>query len=252
MIRIAAVGDIHLGEDSRGTMRWHDIAERADLLLVAGDLTCHGTAAEGRVVADELSTCPVPVVCVLGNHDYHQNQQDEITAVLRDAGVVVLEGQTHTVDVAGRRIGVAGVKGFGGGFAGKCATAFGEPEMKAFVSATETASAALRSGLRALDTDYRIALLHYSPVADTLHGEPPEIYPFLGSCLLAESIDDAGADLAVHGHAHSGTEAGRTAGGIPVRNVAQPLIRAPYTVYHVNGVATAAASAASAVNIHAR
>ncbi|GFG86129.1 metallophosphoesterase family protein [Mycolicibacter algericus] len=247
MIRVAAVGDIHLGEDSRGTMRWHHIDDRADMLLVAGDLTRHGTAAEGRVVADELSGCPVPVVCVLGNHDYHRNQQDEITDALRDAGIVVLEGETHTVDVAGRRVGIAGVKGFGGGFAGRCATAFGEPEMKAFVAATTTAAARLREGLGALHADYRIALLHYSPVADTLLGEPPEIYPFLGSCLLAEAIDDAGADLAVHGHAHSGIEAGRTAGGVPVRNVAQPLIRAPYTV--INGIPTAAASAA---DIHAR
>ncbi|AEF37054.1 conserved hypothetical protein [Mycolicibacter sinensis] len=183
---------------------------------------------------------------MLGNHDYHRNQQEEITDALRDAGIVVLEGETHTVDVAGRRVGIAGVKGFGGGFAGRCATAFGEPEMKAFVAATTTAAARLREGLGALHADYRIALLHYSPVADTLLGEPPEIYPFLGSCLLAEAIDDAGADLAVHGHAHSGIEAGRTAGGVPVRNVAQPLIRAPYTV--INGIPTAAASAA---DIHA-
>lgn len=144
------------------------------------------------MVAEELMDCPVPVVCVLGNHDYHQNQQHEITAALRDAGIAVLEGETHTVEVQRQRVGVAGVKGFGGGFAYRCATAFGEPEMKAFVGATQAASDQLRDGLRALRTDYRIALLHYSPVADTLYGEPPEIYPFLGSCLLAEAIDDAG------------------------------------------------------------
>ncbi|KLO29701.1 metallophosphoesterase [Mycolicibacter heraklionensis] len=251
MIRVAAVGDIHLGEDSRGTLHWHGLDTRADMLLVAGDLTRHGSAAEGRVVAEELMDCPVPVVCVLGNHDYHQNQQHEITAALRDAGIAVLEGETHTVDVQRQRVGVAGVKGFGGGFAGRCATAFGEPEMKAFVGATQAASDQLRDGLRALRTDYRIALLHYSPVADTLYGEPPEIYPFLGSCLLAEAIDDAGADLAVHGHAHAGIEKGRTAGGVAVRNVARPLIRAPYAVYQVSGNPIAAASAASAANIHA-
>lgn len=238
MIRVAAVGDVHLGEDSRGTMRWRGIDTRADMLLIAGDLTRHGTAAEGLVVAGELAKCPVPVVCVLGNHDYHLNQQNEITAALRDAGVVVLEGETHIVDVHQQRIGIAGVKGFGGGFAGRCAMAFGEPEMKAFVGATQAASDQLRHGLRGLQTDWRIALLHYSPVPDTLHGEPPEIYPFLGSCLLAEAIDDAGADLAVHGHAHAGTEKGRTAGGVAVRNVARPLIRAPYVVYHLHGIAT--------------
>lgn len=240
MIRVAAVGDIHLGEESAGTLGWHDIDQRADALLVAGDLTRHGTIGEARVVAAELAGCPVPAVCVLGNHDYHQGRQDMIAAVLRDAGVVVLEGTTHILDVRGHRVGVAGVKGFGGGFAGRCATAFGEPEMKSFVEATCLAADRLRAGLAELRTDYRISLLHYAPIPETLVGEPLEIYPFLGSYLLAEAIDDAGADLVLHGHAHSGREAGRTPGGIPVRNVAQPVIRAPYAVYRCEGALTPA------------
>ncbi len=237
MIRVAAVGDIHLGEDSRGTLRWCDIGQRADLLVVAGDLTRHGTIDEARVVADELAGCSVPVVCVLGNHDYHHDQHGEIATTLRDAGVVVLDGSTHMLDIRGQRVGIAGVKGFGGGFAGKCATAFGEPEMKSFVGATLSAAERLRAGLHELRAAHRIALLHYAPIPDTLRGEPPEIYPFLGSYLLGAAIDDAGADLAVHGHAHSGCEAGRTPGGVPVRNVAQPVIQAPYAVYRLEHAA---------------
>jgi Icc-related predicted phosphoesterase len=126
---------------------------------------------------------------------------------------------------------VAGGKGFGGGFAGKCGHAFGEREMKAFIHHTEEVAERLRTALLGLTADVRIALTHYSPSADTLRGEPPEIFPFLGSYLLAEAIDDSGADLAVHGHAHYGTESGTTSGGVRVRNVAQPVIQAAYRVY---------------------
>ncbi|MBW4718821.1 metallophosphoesterase family protein [Saccharothrix obliqua] len=235
MIRVGAVGDVHLGEDSRGLLRpaLEKVGEHADVLLLAGDLTRHGTVTEGRVVADEFSGLPVPVVAVLGNHDHHSDQPDEITRVLRDAGVVVLEGETATFDVNGQSLGVAGVKGFGGGFAGKCGSAFGEPEMKAFIQHTMGIAESLESALGSLDTDVKIALTHYAPVPDTLRGEPPEIYPFLGSYLLGEAIDATGTDLAVHGHAHFGAEQGMTPGGVRVRNVAQPIIRSAYTVYCV-------------------
>jgi Icc-related predicted phosphoesterase len=233
VIRIGAVGDIHLGEDARGHLRpaLERIGEHADVLLLAGDLTRHGTAQEGRIVAAEVGGLPVPVVAVLGNHDYHSDQQGEIAEILSGAGVHVLEGGSVVLPVDGQRLGVAGVKGFGGGFAGKCATEFGEPEIKNFIRHTRETAAALGAALSGLDTDLVVALTHYSPVADTLRGEPPEIYPWLGSYLLAEAIDGAGADLAVHGHAHAGTEKGLTPGNTRVRNVAQPVIRRAYTVY---------------------
>jgi Icc-related predicted phosphoesterase len=233
MIRVAAVGDVHLGVDTRGTLRpaYEGIGEQADLLLLAGDLTRLGTVAEGEVVAEEFAGLEVPVVAVLGNHDHQSDAEEKIADLLTDAGVTVLEGSGTVLDVGGVRVGVAGGKGFGGGFAGKCGHAFGEREMKAFIHHTEEVAERLRTALLGLTADVRIALTHYSPSADTLRGEPPEIFPFLGSYLLAEAIDDSGADLAVHGHAHYGTESGTTSGGVRVRNVAQPVIQAAYRVY---------------------
>jgi Icc-related predicted phosphoesterase len=236
-LRIGAVADIHLGEDVRGHYRKKltDIEDRADVLLVGGDLTRHGTVAEGRVVADELRDLPIPVVAVLGNHDYHSDAEQEIIAILRDAGITVLDDEGVVVAVDGVRLGVAGGKGFGGGFAGKCASEFGEPETKAFVRHTKEIAERWRRALKDLDADHKIVLSHYSPVKDTLMGEPPEIYPFLGSYLLAEAADEEGADLFVHGHAHAGTEKGVTPGGIRVRNVALPVINHAYAVYCLDG-----------------
>ncbi|HEX8762034.1 MAG TPA: metallophosphoesterase [Pseudonocardiaceae bacterium] len=239
-LRIAAVGDLHLGTDSRG--RWRPALEtvdkQADVLLLAGDLTRRGTMQEAQVVADEFSDLPVPVLAVLGNHDYHSDAQDDIAALLEQRGVRVLEGRGEVLDVGGCRLGVAGVKGFGGGFAGKCGSAFGEREMKAFIKHSELVAVQLADALRTVeDADVLVALTHYSPVPDTLRGEPPEIYPFLGAYQLAEAIDSArggaGVDLAVHGHAHFGCEQGCTLGGVRVRNVAQPVIRAAYAVYEI-------------------
>jgi Icc-related predicted phosphoesterase len=245
VIRIAAVGDLHAGLDSAGTirLRFEGIADRADVLLLAGDLTRRGTVEEGRILADELSDIGVPVVAVLGNHDYHSDAQDRVRALLEGAGVTVLEGDSTTVDVNGARLGVAGSKGFGGGFAGACATPFGEPEMKAFIGHTESLAAALEGSLRKVeDADVRAALLHFAPVEGTLSGERLEIYPFLGSYLLGEAIDRAGADLVFHGHAHRGAEKGVTPGGIHVRNVAEHVIGHAYNVYTVgpNGQTKAA------------
>jgi Icc-related predicted phosphoesterase len=232
-LRIAAVGDVHLGEDLRGRYRSRlgDIEERADALLVAGDLTRHGTPEEGRVVADEFRDLPIPVVMVLGNHDYHSDAQGEIASMLRDVGVRVLMDDATVIDLDGARLGVAGGKGFGGGFAGKCASEFGEREIKSFVGHTKEIAEMWRVALKNLDTDHRVVLSHYSPVKDTLTGEPPEIYPFLGSYLLAEAVDAEGADLIVHGHAHAGVEKGMTPGGIRVRNVALPVLTRAYAVY---------------------
>ncbi len=233
MIRIAAVGDVHFGDDSAGTMLPHlqTIGEQADVLLIAGDLTRHGLAEEAAVLAKELQGVSIPVISILGNHDYHCDAQDEIRSLLEEAGVTVLEGESRVLQIGKNTLGVVGSKGFGGGFAGACGSDFGEPEMKAFIRHTKALSHRIFKELSSLDTDYKVVLLHYSPVEDTLVGERLEIYPFLGSYLMAEAIDSAGADLAIHGHAHGGSEKGLTAKGIDVRNVAQPMLGRPYTVY---------------------
>jgi Icc-related predicted phosphoesterase len=236
-LRVAAVGDVHLDQDVVGRYRpaLEHLGEKADLLLLAGDLTRHGTAEEAKCVATEFKDLPVPVVTVLGNHDYHCDQVDEVTAVLRDAGLTVLECSGTTLHVNGITVGVAGTKGFGGGFAGACASEFGEPEMKAFTRHTRELSDRFAVALRELECDVRLAVTHYSPVPETLVGEPLEIYPFLGSYLLAQAIDSApDTALAVHGHAHAGSERGTTPGGIRVRNVAHPVIKQAYSVYQLN------------------
>jgi Icc-related predicted phosphoesterase len=233
VIRVAAVGDVHVGVDSVGRLRpqLEHVRERADVFLIAGDLTRCGSPEEGAVLVDELRDVGVPVVAVLGNHDYHADQEHHLRRVLERGGVTVLEGEGTVIEVRGQRLGVAGVKGFGGGFAGACGSEFGEPEMKAFMRHTRELADRLAAALAALEADLKVALMHYAPVVDTLAGERPEIYPFLGSYLLAEAVDRAGADLVVHGHAHGGAEKGVTAGGVHVRNVALPVLRQAYAVY---------------------
>lgn len=237
MIRVAAVGDLHAGLDSLGKIgpRFQDVGSRADVLLLAGDLTRRGTVDEGKVLAEELGPLAgtMPVLAVLGNHDYHSGRQEDIRSLLENAGVRVLEGEGVVLDVAGTRLGVAGSKGFGGGFAGASATPFGEDEMKAFVHHTERVAEGLEAALHGLNGEIRAALLHYAPVEATLAGERLEIYPFLGSYLLAEAIDRAGADVVFHGHAHRGVEKGVTPGGIHVRNVAETVIGRAYCVYRL-------------------
>lgn len=244
MIRLAAVGDVHFGADAAGQLRPHldRLAEEADVLLLAGDLTRLGLAEEAVALAGEMSGLEVPCVAVLGNHDYHSGEETDITAVLSEAGVLVLEGSATVLEVGGCTLGVAGVKGFGGGFAGACGSDFGEREMKAFVRHSQDRADALCRELGALDADVRVALTHYAPVEGTLRGERPEIYPFLGSYLLAEAIDAAGADLAVHGHAHGGAERAVTPGGVHVRNVAQPVLRKACAVYCIGPGAGAEAA----------
>lgn len=233
MIRVAAIGDLHLGADS--VALWGEalapVSNDADLLLLAGDLTRCGTLEEAALVALVLREVAIPKVAVLGNHDFHADQPDALARLLAREGVDVLEGSSAVFEVAGARVGVAGTKGFGGGFEGACGSEFGEPEMKAFLRHTRGLAGALEKELAELDVDLRIALLHYAPIAATLQGERLEIYPFLGSYLLGEAIDRAGADLVLHGHAHGGAEKGVTPAGIRVRNVAQPVIKRPYNVY---------------------
>lgn len=233
MTRIAAVGDVHLSRDGAAQLRPHfaDLAQRAEALLVAGDLTQHGALDEARAFAAVVARLGVPVVTVLGNHDYNQDAEGDIRHLLEDAGICVLEKESTVLDLGGTRVGIAGVKGFCGGFGGSSGSEFGEREMKQFIHTGREAADALYAQLSSLDCDVRIALLHYSPTRDTLLGEKLELYPFLGSYLLGEAADRAGCDLVLHGHAHRGAERGLTAGGIPVRNVAMPVIRAAYNTY---------------------
>ncbi|AGZ39700.1 metallophosphoesterase family protein [Actinoplanes friuliensis] len=235
MIRIAAVGDVHVDKDVLGRYRpaLEQLPGIADALLIAGDLTRHGTVEETKCMAQEFGDLGVPVVVVLGNHDHQSDQQDQVADVLRDSGMTVLEGDGVVLEVRGHRLGIAGAKGFGGGFAGACASSFGEREMKNFVGTTEAIADKLGDALRSLECDALVALTHYSPVPETLVGEPLEIYPFLGSYLLGQAIDSAPTALALHGHAHHGTERGRTPGGVPVRNVAHPVIKQAYNVYQL-------------------
>ncbi|MDQ1438383.1 MAG: hypothetical protein QOK43_2012 [Acidimicrobiaceae bacterium] len=233
MIRVAAVGDVHVGTDSHDTLRphWAHLDDRADLFLLAGDLTKRGLPEEALVLADELRGLRVPVVAVLGNHDYESDREKEVVDILAEAGVRVLEGTSVVIDVGGQTVGVAGAKGFGGGFPGAMGSDFGEPEMKAFMRHSRTVADGLEAALREVrHCDTCIALMHYSPVEGTLRGERLEIWPFLGCYFLAEAVDRAGADLAVHGHAHGGSEKGVTPGGVHVRNVAQPVLRMAYTL----------------------
>ena len=234
MIRIAAVGDIHFATDTLGKLapHWRTLARDADCFLLLGDLTNVGSQEQARALATELEGLDLPIVAVLGNHDYHADQPHEVRRALERVGVTVLEGETIELQLGGRRVGIAGVKGFGGGFPGACGHAFGEPEMKAFMRVTEMTATRLQRGLESLaGCDYRIAMTHYAPVKDTLQGERLEIYPFLGAFQLGAAIDRGRAQLALHGHAHHGAERGMTAGGVPVRNVAMPLLRRPYALY---------------------
>lgn len=235
-IRVAAVGDLHATAEAAGRFRpaLQRATHEADVLLLAGDLTHMGKVDEARCLAGEVPN-GVPTAAVLGNHDYHDGSQHVITSVLTAAGTHVLEGTALVLSIRGVRVGIAGVKGFGGGFPGGLFHEFGEPELKAFAATGRRAAEALATALAGLEADVRIVLTHYSPVPDTLAGEPRDLYPVLGNHLLGEAIDRAGGvALAIHGHAHRGTEHGTTPGGVPVRNVAQHVIGAPYRVYHLS------------------
>lgn len=233
MIRVAAVGDVHYGENSQDRLRFYleQLKDTADLLLIAGDLTQSGRLDEAKVLARDLRFSPVPVIIVLGNHDYHHNEQEEILQVLQDAGVMALEGQSVVLEIGHQSVGVMGIKGFGGGFMGACISEFGEPEMKAFARQSQKQAQILKHGLENLNVDYKFALTHFAPIEATLLGERKEIYPFLGSYLLAEAIDSSPVTAAFHGHAHRGVEKGETPRGVPVRNVAQHVIRNAYKIY---------------------
>ncbi|HKP73924.1 MAG TPA: metallophosphoesterase [Longimicrobiaceae bacterium] len=224
IVRVAAVGDFHCGEEDAGRYReaFARVNDEADVLLLAGDLTRRGTPAEFRVVAAELADVRIPILTVLGNHDHESGQVDAGLAILRERGVHILDGEPFELN---DRIGFAGVKGFMGGFGRWTLTAFGEAETKAFVGTTLEEVQRLEFALRRLPTPVRVVLLHYSPICDTVVGEPEQIFPFLGNDRLVEPIDRFKAAVVFHGHAHHGTFRGTTPGGVPVFNVSHVLLR---------------------------
>ena len=222
-VRFAAVGDLHVTKDSAGSLRsfFAQAAEAADVLLLCGDLTDYGTAEEAHVLADELALVKVPVVAVLGNHDYESGTPEIVGETLTKAGVRVLDGEACEIE----GVGIAGVKGFAGGFGRGSLGAWGEPAMKAFVNEAIQEALKLESALAKLRTRRRIALLHYAPIAGTVQGEPVEIFPFLGSSRLEEPLLRYPVDAIFHGHAHRGTLESKTINGVPVYNVARPLLQ---------------------------
>jgi Icc-related predicted phosphoesterase len=234
-LRIAALGDIHVSKTSHGTFQpiFNQISNTADVLLLCGDFTDYGLPEEARVLARELTTASkIPVVAVLGNHDYESGQQDEIRRILADAGVTVLDGEATEV----HGVGFAGVKGFAGGFGRGALGPWGEAVIKRFVQEAVDEALKLEAALARLRTHRRIAVLHYSPIRGTVEGEPLEILPYLGSSRLEEPINRYRVNAVFHGHAHRGSPEGRTATGVPVYNVAMPLLariypeRPPYLI----------------------
>jgi Icc-related predicted phosphoesterase len=235
---IAAVGDIHCGNDCQGTLRpmFEQASREADVFLLLGDLTKYGKVEECELLISELQpVLAIPVIAVFGNHDHESDQQDQIAEILGAAGVKVLDGTSTVVG----NVGFAGVKGFAGGFGRRALTPWGEKPIKDFVQEGTSEAMKLERGLAELRTDYKVVLLHYSPVYATVRGEPEQIAPFMGSTRLEEPIDRYRADVVFHGHAHYGSPEGRTKSGIPVFNVAMPLLqklapeRPPYKLYRV-------------------
>ncbi|MBA2462499.1 MAG: metallophosphoesterase [Actinobacteria bacterium] len=222
MIRIAAAADIHCSEPLREhiTHAFEQAAESADLVLLAGDLTTHGEPEQAAVLADACRDLQVPVVAVLGNHDYHANRSDEVCAVLSEAGIRVLQREFEIHEVNGVEVGIVGAKGFVGGFPGAELPDFGEPLLREVYRETTLEVEAIEAGLKAIAGCHRrIVLLHYAPIPETLIGEPESIWAFLGSSRLAAPIGAHRPDLVLHGHAHRGSFAGQL-GPVPVRNVA--------------------------------
>ena len=236
-VRFAVVGDIHVTKDSAGKLRafFAQASDAADALLLCGDLTDYGTAEEAHVLVEELAAVKVPIVAVLGNHDYESGTPEVVVEALTHAGVKVLDGEACEIE----GVGIAGAKGFAGGFGRGSLGAWGESVIKLFVKEAQQEAMKLESALAKLRTPHRIALLHYSPIAGTVAGEPVEIFPFLGSSRLEEPLLRYPVNAVFHGHAHRGTMEGRTINGVPVYNVAKPLLQRsrpdqpPFRLYEV-------------------
>jgi Icc-related predicted phosphoesterase len=217
-LKVAAIADLHVKEDGNENLRdlFAEISRAADVLVIAGDLTDLGKVREAEILAQDLKACSIPTVAVLGNHDYECGCVEEVKEILRQAGLKILDGTA--VEIEG--VGFVGVKGFGGGFGRRMLGSFGEPAIKGFVAEAQAEAMRLENAMRTVKTERAVVVLHYAPVADTIEGEPLEIFPFLGSSRLGETIDRFKVSAVVHGHAHRGVFEGRTPGGAPVYNVA--------------------------------
>jgi Icc-related predicted phosphoesterase len=222
-MRVTAIGDLHCTKESAGVLRplFAQLESRAEVLLLCGDLTDYGTAEEAHVLVRELSVVKVPILAVLGNHDFESGHADKVIEILHEAGVRVLDGDSHIIG----EVGFAGVKGFCGGFGRGTLGPWGETAVKSFVKEALDEALKLESALARLRTTRRVALLHYAPIRDTVLGEPEEIYPFLGCSRLEEPLERYPVTVAFHGHAHRGALEGKTRVGTPVYNVALPLLR---------------------------
>ena len=223
MVRIAATADLHCTKTSAGQLSplLARMAENADVLLLGGDLTDFGLPEEAQILVRELNAVKVPVVGVLGNHDYESGKQDEIRQILIDAGVRMLDGDACEI----KGVGFAGVKGFGGGFGARSLGPWGENAIKAFVHEAIDEALKLEAAVARLRVQQRVVLMHYSPIQATCEGEPPEIMPFLGSSRLEDPLNRYPVSAVFHGHAHHGSLEGSTQTGIPVYNVSAPLLR---------------------------
>jgi len=235
-ITVAAIGDLHVTETSEHRYRdmFAEISDQADVLALCGDLTNFGKTREAEILAEDLRACSIPCVAVLGNHDYECGQPEEVARILHGAGVTILDEQAVIIE----GVGFAGVKGFLGGYGRGELGSFGEAPIKQFVDAALDEARKLENALRSLKTERSVAVLHYSPIAETLEGEPLEIYPFLGCSRLADAIDRFDhVSAVVHGHAHRGRYSGKTPRGTPVYNVAQMVVQAehgrPYALIEV-------------------
>lgn len=227
VVRVAAIGDVHCSPNSRGSLQavLAQVAASADVLALCGDLTNHGTPDEAHALVQELSAVgSLPVVAVLGNHDYEAGQVEEVRRIVAGAGIHLLDGSF--VEVKG--VALVGCKGFGGGFDRGTLSAFGEPAIKHFVQEVVEEVQKLESALARTKAEKKIAVLHYAPIRATVEGEPPEIFPFLGSGRLEEPLNRYQVTACVHGHAHKGAPEGRTKAGVPVYNVAVPVMRTAY------------------------
>jgi len=223
-VRLAAMSDIHVSKSAQGAFAtvFGQASERADILVLCGDLTDYGLPEEARVLAREVATSlRVPCVAVLGNHDFEAGKADEIRHILGEAGITVLDGDSCEF----HGVGFAGVKGFCGGFGRGALGPWGEDIIKSFVHEAVNEAFKLESALARLRSPHRVALLHYSPVRATVEGEPLEIFPYLGSSRLEEPLARYPVTAVIHGHAHNGSLEGRTASGTPVYNVAMPLLK---------------------------
>ena len=241
-VRIAALADVHYGKDLGESQQamYREISEKADVLLVCGDITDYGLPEEAEVALKEFRAVTIPIVAVLGNHDYESGQEAEVRSVLQGGGLKLLDGES--VEVGG--VGFAGAKGFCGGFGRRTLEPWGEKMMKQFVKESLDETLKLESALARLRGPHRVVVLHYAPIQATVEGEPPEIFAFLGSSRLEDPINRYGCHAVFHGHAHRGSPEGKTQSGIPVYNVSVSLMRKafpdrhPYRIFEIDTSST--------------